>query len=192
MRRHIIPLKSNSINRIPIHIETSRLTLREFKKGDIHSLFQLDSNPIVHKYLGNKPIKDITESQKYIEDCQEKYRSYGICRLAVIEKESDAFIGWSGLRFIDDYTFNDKTNFYDVGYRLKPEFWGKGYATEAGKASVDFGFNTLNIEAIYGITELNNIASHKALLRIGLSYIEDFKHKNEETLRWYRIKNPKL
>ncbi|WP_299114077.1 GNAT family N-acetyltransferase [uncultured Winogradskyella sp.] len=166
--------------------------LREFRKEDVNSLFQLDSNPIVHKYLGNKPVKDISESERYIEDCLPKYISHGICRLAVIEKQSEAFIGWSGLRFIDDYTFNSKTNFYDVGYRLMPEYWGKGYATEAGKASVDFGFKALNLKTIYGITELGNIASHKALLKIGLNYIEDFKYKNEEILRWYRIKNPRL
>lgn len=142
--------------------------------------------------MGNKPVKDIADSEKYIEDCLTKYISHGVCRLAVIEKKSEAFIGWSGLRFIDDYTFNGKTNFYDVGYRLMPKYWGKGYATEAGKASVDFGFNTLNLKNIYGITELGNIASHKALLNIGLSYVEDFKYKNEEILRWYSIKNPRL
>jgi len=142
--------------------------------------------------LGNKPIKDISESKKYIEDCLPKYISHGICRLAVIEKQSKAFIGWSGLRFIDNYKFNDMTNFYDVGYRLMPKYWGKGYATEAGKASVGFGFNSLNLKTIYGITEIDNIASHKALLKIGLNYIEDFKYKNEEILRWYSIKNPKL
>lgn len=173
-----------------IYIETNRLILREFIDDDVEGLFELDSNPIVHKYLGNKPVKDKTESFKYIQDCKLKYPKHGMCRLAVIEKESNAFIGWSGLRFIDDYTFNGYTNFYDVGYRLIPNFWGKGYATESGIAAVKYGFETLKLNTIYGITELKNEASHKALLKIGLDYIEDFKYKKDnQTLRWYKIEN---
>jgi RimJ/RimL family protein N-acetyltransferase len=186
------PLKSNSIKRKTISIETERLILREFSKNDVDALFKMDSNPIVHEFLGNNPVKKKSESEKYIEDCINKYKDHGVCRLAVIEKESGAFIGWSGLRFINDYSFNDKTNFYDVGYRLMPEYWNKGYATEAGKASIDFGFDTLNLDTIYGITELGNIASHKALLKIGLNYIENFKHNDGSILNWYNIKNQKL
>ena len=73
-----------------------------------------------------------------------------------------------------------------------PEYWNNGFATEAGKASIDFGFNTLNLDVIYGITEQSNIASARALLKIGLKYIENFKHKNDSILNWYSIKNPKL
>lgn len=155
-------------------------------------LFKLDSNPIVHRSLGNNPVQKRSESKKYIKDCIDKYEEYGICRLAVIEKKSKAFIGWSGLRFINDYSYNGKTNFYDVGYRLMPEYWNNGFATEAGRASIDFGFNTLNLDVIYGITEQSNIASARALLKIGLKYIENFKHKNDSILNWYSIKNPKL
>lgn len=173
-----------------IRIETERLILREFIDSDVDGLFELDSNPIVHKYLGNKPVKSKDESCKYIQDCKPKYKKHGICRLAVIEKASGNFIGWSGLRFIDDYTFNNHTNFYDVGYRLIPKYWGKGYATESGIASVNYGFNTLKLDTIYGITELGNEASHKALLKIGLDYLEDFYYPKEQLkLRWYSIKN---
>ncbi|WP_452602875.1 GNAT family N-acetyltransferase [Pontimicrobium sp. MEBiC06410] len=173
-----------------IRIETERLILREFIDSDVDGLFELDSNPIVHRYLGNNPVKSKDESYKYIQDCKPKYKKHGICRLAVIEKASGNFIGWSGLRFIDDYTFNNHTNFYDVGYRLIPKYWGKGYATESGIASVNYGFNTLKLDTIYGITELGNEASHKALLKIGLDYLEDFYYPKEQLkLRWYSIKN---
>lgn len=176
-----------------IYIETKRLILREFKKEDTDGLFEMDSNPLVHKYLGNKPVKTKAESLKYIEDCQQKYIAHHMCRLAVIEKESGNFIGWSGLRFIDDYDFNNHTCYYDVGYRFIPRYWNKGYATESGIATIKYGFETLKLDAIYGITEIENEASHKALLKIGLHYIEDFFYEKESiTLRWYKINNPRI
>ena len=52
-----------------------------------------------------------------------------------------------------------------------PEYWNNGFATEAGRASIDFGFNTLNLDVIYGITEQSNIASAKALLKISFTII---------------------
>lgn len=173
-----------------IYIETKRLILREFIETDVINLFKLDSNPIVHKYLGNNPAKNEEECFKYIQDCIKRYKTDGICRLALIEKETNTFIGWSGLRFIDNYTFNNHTNFYDVGYRLMPEFWNKGYATESGKAAVKYGFETMKLKSIYGLTHIKNEASHQALLKIGLNFIEDFYYKKDDIqVRWYKIEN---
>ncbi|AUC74860.1 GNAT family N-acetyltransferase [Olleya sp. Bg11-27] len=176
-----------------IYIETERLLLREFEVQDVDGLFTLDSNPLVHKYLGNKPVTNKAQCLGYITTCKQKYKAHGICRLAVIEKQSGDFIGWSGLRLIDDYTFNNRTNFYDVGYRFIPKYWNKGYATESGKAAVNYGFETLKLDTIFGLTEIKNEASHNALLKIGLDYIEDFYYPEEAVqLRWYAIKNPNL
>lgn len=173
-----------------IYIETERLILREFEDRDTDALFTLDSDALVHKYLGNKPVKKREESFKYIQDCKIKYTLHGMCRLAVIIKKTNTFIGWSGLRFIKDFEFNNHINFYDVGYRLMPQFWNKGFATESGKASVNYGFNTLNLDTIYGITEIGNNASHNALLKIGLTHIENFTYLEDKTiLRWYKIEN---
>jgi RimJ/RimL family protein N-acetyltransferase len=78
-----------------------------------------------------------------------------------------------------------------VGYRIIRRFWGYGYATESSIATLDYGFNTINIDTIYGITEKGNEASHKILLKIGLKYIEDFYDKKTNlNLRWYNISKP--
>lgn len=173
-----------------IYIETERLILREFVEEDAKDLFQLDSDPLVHKYLGNKPVKHIVDSENYIQTCKAQYIRNGICRLAVIIKETDTFIGWSGLRFYENETFNNHTHFYDVGYRLMPNYWGKGYATESGIASVNYGFETLKLKTIYGITKWDNVASHHALLKIGLKHLENFYYEKEQLkLRWYSINN---
>lgn len=172
------------------YIETERLLLRDLKMTDLDGLFELDSNPDVHKYLGNKPVKTKAESKKMLESIILQYKERGIGRWAAIEKTTGDFIGWSGLRLNTEYCMNGFNKFYDVGYRFIPKYWGKGYATESGKAAVKFAFENLKLPEIYGITEIGNEASHKALLKIGLNYVEDFFFEQEKmNLRWYKIKN---
>ncbi len=180
-----------------VYIETKRLILRELLDSDIKGIFELDSDPEVHKYLGNSPIKTIDEAQKAIDYIRMQYSERGIGRWAVVNKVTGEFMGWSGLKLnTKEESYHPKYfNFYDVGYRFIKRFWGQGYATESGIAAVNYGFNTMNLEVINAITELGNIASHKALLKIGLNFLEDYKFSaegNEYQLRWYEIKNPSL
>ncbi|MBU2938230.1 GNAT family N-acetyltransferase [Lacinutrix sp. C3R15] len=171
------------------HIETERLLLRELRLTDLEGMFALDSDPEVHKYLGNKPVKTIDESRKILESVLTQYKERGIGRFAVIEKSTGDFVGWSGLRLNTEYNMNGYTKYYDVGYRLIKSFWGKGYATESGKASVDYAFNVLKLPEIYATTEIENEASHNALLKLGLHYVEDFYFEQEQmNLRWYTLK----
>ena len=175
------------------NIETERLLLREMRVEDLEGMFTLDSNPNVHKYLGNKPIKTKAEALKTIESVLQQYRERGIGRFAVIEKESNQFIGWSGIRLNTEYNMNGFTKYYDVGYRLIERFWGKGYATESGKASINYAFNEMKLPELYATTEIGNKASHNALIKIGLHYESDFYFQQEKLdLRWYKINNPNL
>jgi len=153
-------------------------------------MFELDSDPEVHKYLGNRPVKTIDESLEILESVINQYKERGIGRWAAIEKSSGEFIGWSGVRLNTEYNMNGFKKYYDVGYRLIKRFWGKGYATESGKAAINFAFNTLKLPELYATTEIRNEASHNTLLKIGLEYIEDFYFEKEKlNLRWYKIKN---
>ena len=173
------------------HIETERLLLRDLRLTDLEGMFALDSDSEVHKFLGNKPVKTIDESRIILESVLKQYKERGIGRFAVIEKSSGDFVGWSGLRLNTEYNMNGFTKYYDVGYRLIKRFWGKGFATESGKASVDYAFNNMKLPEIYATTELGNQASHNALLKIGLHYVEDFYFEQEQVnLRWYKIEKP--
>jgi ribosomal-protein-alanine N-acetyltransferase len=175
------------------HIETDRLLLRELRDTDLEGMFELDSNPNVHRYLGNKPIQTKAEAQKILDSVKQQYQERGIGRFAVIEKDSGDFIGWSGIRLNTEYNMNGFTKYYDVGYRLIERFWGKGYATESGKAAVNYAFNVMKLPELYATTEVGNQASHNALLKIGLHYVNDFYFEEEQLdLRWYTIKNPNL
>jgi ribosomal-protein-alanine N-acetyltransferase len=96
---------------------------------------------------------------------------------------------WSGLKLNLDKKeeLNGKRNFYDIGYRFIPRFWGKGYATESALAVLDYGFNELNIKTIFGAAEIDNIASNKVLQKIGLRFINEFHFENG-IANWYELK----
>jgi ribosomal-protein-alanine N-acetyltransferase len=171
-----------------IFAETEHLILRELVPSDIDGMFELDSNYEVHKYLGNKPIKSKTESEKYIQSVREQYRDLGIGRWAVIEKSSGDFMGWSGLKFNtgEKEALNGKQDFYDIGYRFIPRYWGKGYATESALMALDYGFKIKEYKIITGIALIDNIGSNKVLEKIGLNHIEDFKYEDTEAC-WYEL-----
>lgn len=174
-----------------IHIETERLILRPILESDVEGMFALDSDPLVHKYLGNKPIKTREESLRMIQSIQAQYKSNGIGRWAVINKQDQAFMGWTGLKLNTEEELNGFSNFYDIGYRFIKKYWGQGYATESAKPALEYGFNTMKLPCIYGITEIENQASHSVLLKLGLDFVENFHSEKEKLeLRWYKIEKP--
>ena len=116
-------------------IETDRLILRELRLSDAEAFFAMDNNPNVHRYLWNKPTQKIEETLEIITFVRKQYLDNGIGRFAIISKETKEFMGWAGLKFNTEMV-NNKTNFYDIGYRLDENFWGKGYASETSFAWV--------------------------------------------------------
>ncbi|WP_337967053.1 GNAT family N-acetyltransferase [uncultured Flavobacterium sp.] len=171
-------------------IETERLLLREIQMSDVDGIFELESNPNVHLYVGNKPITHIDQSRAYIEFIHKQYKDFGTGRWAVILKETNEFLGWSGIKFITNEINNHK-DFYEIGYRFIEKHWGKGYATEAGKAFVDYAFNVMKVDALYAYADAGNENSRRILEKLGLRYVNSFEYE-EELEVWYELKNPNL
>lgn len=171
-------------------IETERLLLRELLLSDVDGIFELESNPNVHLYVGNKPITDVNESVGYIEFIQQQYKDFGTGRWAVLLKDTNEFLGWSGIKFITNEINNHK-DFYEIGYRFIEKHWGKGYATEAGKAFVKYAFEVMKVEAIYAYADAGNENSRKILEKLGLRYVNAFEYEGESEV-WYELKNPNI
>jgi ribosomal-protein-alanine N-acetyltransferase len=173
-----------------IIIETDRLLLREILPTDEMALFLLDRNPNVHRYLGNKPISTVQESKKHIDHIRNQYIQNGIGRFAVVLKETDEVIGWSGIKFITEPE-NNHVDFYEIGYRFIEEYWGKGYAYESAKAWVDYGFDQMKIKKIYASANKENLGSIKILKKIGMIPISEFDW-NGIPCYWFELDNPKM
>jgi ribosomal-protein-alanine N-acetyltransferase len=171
------------------YLETKRLILRELLETDLEGMFALDSNPTVHKYLGNNPISSKEQAAENIRFIREQYLRRGIGRFAAIEKSSGDFIGWSGLKLNagKEEELNGIQDFIDVGYRFIPKYWGKGYATESSTATLEFGFNEMNYSIIYGAAEAENTGSNKVLRKIGLHFMNEFYYTDIKCY-WYQLK----
>ena len=168
-------------------IETERLILRPIREEDVHDFFELDSNPNVHIFLGKKPVSTIEESEAMIANILKQYETNNIGRLAIIDKHTNAFIGWSGLKY--ETILRKEFNYYDIGYRLKEQFWGNGYATEAALASLNYGFKDLKLKKIGAAADVNHIASNTILRKIGMQQKSTFEFEGD-LCNWYEIENP--
>lgn len=171
-----------------IYAETERLILRELLPTDDKAMFEMDSNPEVHRFLGNKPTESIEETRATIQNVRRQYLERGIGRWAMIEKSSGEFVGWTGLK-LNTETINNHINFYETGYRLTQKHWNKGYATESTRAALKYGFDEMNLTEIFGITNVENLKSRKVLEKCGLKFIETYiwNEWNELHCNWLKI-----
>lgn len=167
-------------------IETERLLMREMRHEDANALFEMDSNPNVHKYLWQKPFKEIKDIHSYIDMVRNQYKKNNIGRFTTIIKATNEIIGWTGIKYIDDHIENGKTNFYDYGYRLNEKFWNNGYATEASKAWLDYGFNQMKINEMNAYTHSQNGASNHVLQKVGFNFMEDYKDEQGVLWKWWQ------
>ena len=172
-----------------LQLETNRLLLRPLELQDAEAMFEMDKNPEVHKYLWQKPTKTIDENIKVIEMVQKQYNENNIGRFATILKESNEFIGWTGIKFVNDHIENGNTNFYDYGYRLNEKFWDKGFATEASLAWLEYGFNKMKIDVMNAYTHFENGASNHILQKVGFNFMENYPDNEGVIWKWWQMES---
>jgi len=168
-----------------IIIETNRLLLRTFTELDANLIYELNLDPDVTRYT-HDPVKDPAHASEILEKVIiPQYVLYNQGRWAVHVKSTLEFLGWCGLKY------RSELNEIDLGYRFKKEGWGKGYATEAAYASIQYGFEKIGLQRIVARAEIDNIGSWKVLEKCGLTYIG-----NEEVdgypVKTYEIWNPSV
>lgn len=148
-------------------LTTERLYFREFTAEDAQLIFELNSDPRVTHYTEKGPDKSIEDARKRLErDILPQYKN-NVGRWAVFLKSNDEFIGWCGVKYIE------KENVYTLGYRFLHKHWGKGYATEAAKASLEYATNVLKIKDILAKAMSLNTASIHVMKKLGMVYLKN-------------------
>lgn len=143
-------------------IETERLRLRPFREDDAEAYRPLVTDPAIVRYAGGPGPDTLEGVREIIRNAPlADYARYGYGRFAVEWKASAQLIGFSGLKFLPEF------NETELGYRLLTDFWGKGIATEAGRASLDFARETLRLPQVISVIHPDNHASKRVVDKLG-------------------------
>jgi RimJ/RimL family protein N-acetyltransferase len=143
---------------------SERLALRRFRGSDAELLYRLDSDPRVMRYIGNGSVGTRASVSAAVSRSIRYYGTYpGLGVWPAEDRETGGFVGWFCLKYVP------QTVEVEVGYRLSPDVWGRGYATEGARALVRYGFADLGLDRIIGLTHPDNAASQRVLQKAGLS-----------------------
>jgi RimJ/RimL family protein N-acetyltransferase len=145
-------------------LETERLLLRPMKNEDAYNLFLLNSDADVVRYTGDALSKNLADAQRILSDIvHPQFQQYKMGRFTVTLKDG-TYLGWCGLKFFPDIKE------VDLGYRFMKKFWGQGYATEAARACLAYGFGELALSKIVARSMPQNSQSIKVLQKLGMTY----------------------
>ena len=145
-------------------IDTGRMVLRRFYEHDLEAFFQLCSRPAVIRYAQSTPVASLDEARELMNTAPFRdYATHGYGRFACVWKESGEVIGFSGLKYVAEIGDTE------LGYRFFPEYWGKGLATEAGRASIEFARADLGLKRLVAMVHPENVASARVVSKLGFS-----------------------
>lgn len=159
-----------------IIIETPRLILRQFTEADAALIYELNTSPGILQYVQEASLENIEQARDVLVNIILPQYQDKLGRWAIHLKLNNEFIGWCGLKRLPE------TTDIDLGYRLKPTHWGKGYATEAAKQTLSYGLNELKIKEIFGKAYINNIASQNVLKKIGMQYLGEITEDDTQVM----------
>lgn len=157
-------------------IETERLVLRPWRDEDLEPFAALCGDPKVMRYF--LKLLSLEETAALVIRLREKEEEQGFCFRPVERKADGAFIGMVGLSHPVFPAPMPFTPCVEIGWRLVRNVWGQGYASEAARAWLRFGFETLLLDEIVAFTTVKNIPSQKVMERLGMSHdpADDFDH----------------
>jgi ribosomal-protein-alanine N-acetyltransferase len=153
-------------------IETERLLLREFVPGDMGALSAVLSDPEAMRYYP-APL-DRAGVAEWIERNRRRYLETGHGLWAVVLKSSGAVIGDCGLtrQTVDD------VDEIELGYHVRRDLWGRGYAPEAARACRDYGFDQLGIDRLISLVRIGNLPSRRVAEKIGMRLWKEVMWRN--------------
>jgi RimJ/RimL family protein N-acetyltransferase len=154
-------------------INTPRLQLRQWQPADFAPFAAMNADPIVMEFFPALLTTDQSDALANKMTALIADRGWGFWAVEILE--SGVFAGFVGL---------NEPNYplpcspcVEVGWRLDKAFWGKGYATEAGNAALDFAFNTLELAEVVSFTAMPNVRSQAVMQRLGMSNTgQNFEH----------------
>lgn len=147
-----------------LELRTERLVLRAWRESDLEPWAAMNRDPEIREHLGE--LLGRAESDAAVARMREEFAVRGYGWWAVESRETGEFLGRAGLDLVGEGL---PYGGIDVGWRLKRAAWGHGYATEAGRACLEFGFGVLGLAEIVASTTVRNVRSQAVMRRLGMT-----------------------
>jgi ribosomal-protein-alanine N-acetyltransferase len=147
-------------------LHTPHLTLRPLFPADAVTLHRIYQHEGVLQYFPNPTPPPLEKMERFVAFQQAHWEKYGYGNWGIVPEGEANLVGWAGLQFLPE------TNETEVGYLLDRPFWGKGYATEAARASLQFGFERFDFPEIIALVHPDNAGSLRVAAKCGLQVVE--------------------
>ena len=166
----------------PVTLTTERLILRPWRDEDLDPLFAINGDPESMRYFAATMTR--AESDAWAARMRAHFAEHGWGFWVVAEAATGEFAGVVGLMTIPWQA--DFTPAIEIGWRIGPRFRRRGYAEEAARAALGFGFDSLGLESIVAFTVPGNAASWKLMEKLGMSPVGEFDHPRLSEGHHYR------
>lgn len=155
-----------------IQLQTPRLILRQWQESDTAPFIQMCADDQVMRYFLKKLNAD--EAIAFMNRLRDAIDTRGWGLFAVELKATGEFIGFIGLHIHPpEFEIADTP---EIGWRLLPQYWHQGYATEDAKAVLKYAFRNLRLDKVISFTACQNTASERVMQRIGMEKVREFDH----------------
>jgi len=146
-------------------LETERIICRDFRYNDFEDIHSYGSSTEVVKYMAWGPNTE-EDSRVFMNEAIECITDDPRLRyeLAIIDKKLDAFVGGVAI-----YIISEDSRVGEIGYSINPKYWNNGYATEAAKAVIEYGFRKLELHRIQATCDVRNTGSSHVLEKAGMT-----------------------
>jgi len=150
----------------PYFLKTSRLGFRQWSRDDISLAMSLWGDPEVTRWIGGRFSEEEVERRLDREIAMQD--AYRLQYWPIFLLAGGEFVGCGGLR---PYRVDEKT--YEMGLHLRPLYWGRGIASEAGRAIISFAFDSLGVKSIFAGHHPENSVSRKLLEKLGFRFTHE-------------------
>ena len=169
-----------------IVLESERLLFREHEPGDLEAYCAMEADPEVRRYVGGTP-RARKEAERKFRDAHLKNASARLALRATIFKPEDRYIGYCGL-YPNVGPRGAVSGEAALAFYLARQYWGRGLATEAGRAFIGFGFTHLHLTRIVASVDVGNVVSVHIMEKLGFTLIRT--EKGVRSLHHFQLVNP--
>lgn len=154
-------------------LHTSRLRLEPLQLQHLPGLHRMNSQPEVMRYISGAP-ETLEQTRAMIERVKARWALWGYGWWALIERDTHQLVGAAGVQHLD----HDAANEHELGWRLHPDYWGRGYAIEAARRMAAFAFDELKAPVLTAVCDPANTRSQAVMTKLGMHF------RGRET--WYQ------